>query len=510
MSPPDDRRRLVRATIVNSLGTIAEGGRAAVPMALIALYSSSAFGVLAVALAWVEILQRLVVTGFSDGVQFLLARDDGRRERAGEVSSGDAAPAVAFVGSGLVLGLAMGGALAAAAGLAAGALHAALYGATQPGAFVTTLRVLAWSLPFQAVASIPLAALKARLRMGPDVAVNSLLQPAAVVGAAVLLRGRMEAPVAMAAAYVAGTAVGAVLALAAFGRRERLRDLPAAAFRAVGTAEGRRGSRALAAFALPQGASAVATVAMSRVDALVLAAFVAPAAVAFYSVAAELARLPRTVKLNFGTVLSPLVARHAGSGDRTAVQAAVDTVTGWTLAVAAPVVFLLLAFREELFHLYGQHGPAPFFALLLAGPVASGVLGFAGNVLMMTGHVRLTLANTLVALAANLALALALVPRWGLGGAAAAAAAAQVLLLAVQALQARHLSGLRLPLGALVRPGVSSLVFVGAGLVMARTGSVAGRVGLAVAALLAYAALVGSRQVARAAAGAAAVGRAAR
>ena len=442
----EDRGRLVRATLVKTLGTAAEAGRAVLPMALIALFSSGDYGVLVAALGFVDLLGRFVITGFSDSVQFVAAREEGlhRARVGGESGDGSEDPLPGVVGAALIWSVGAAAAAALLLQIAAGPLHRAFYEGTQPESLAAALRLLAWSLPLQALAAVPLAALRSRLLMGPDVAVNNLLQPLVTVAAAVAVRGHAEAPLAMAVAHLCGAAAAAALSWAAYARRFPPGAALAAALRfAAGSVRGKADpvGRDLAGFAAPQGTSALAALAIERGDSLVLAAFVPPPVLALYAVASDLARLLRTVKANFSTVLSPLVARQAAERGPAATQAAVDLVAGWIVTAALPALFVLLAFRHELFALYGQPAAAPFFPLLLVAPLASCAFGLAGNVLLMTGHARLNLSCTVAAMAADLALALALVPRLGPAGAALAGALSQSALMLLLRRESRRRLG---------------------------------------------------------------------
>jgi O-antigen/teichoic acid export membrane protein len=196
-------------------------------------------------------------------------------------------------------------------------------------------------------------------------------------------------------------------------------------------------------------------------------------------------------------VLSPLVARQAAEGGPESAQGAVDLVAGWIATAAVPALFVLLAFRHELFSLYGQPSAAAFFPLMLAGPLASCVFGLSGNVLLMTGFARVNLAVTLAAMLAGLALALALVPPLGAAGAALAGAASQVGLVLVLTREARRRLGIRVGPAPFLAALADGLVLAAAGAVLevVPRGASAGapdppalaiRVGVALAALAAF------------------------
>ena len=119
--------------------------------------------------------------------------------------------------------------------------------------------------------------------------------------------------------------------------------------------------------------------------------------------------------------LSELLARR--STERAA--AAYQTTTSWMVALNWPIYLTLLSFGPVLLAVFGRGfaGGDVVLVVLSATMLLATAVGPVDVVLLMGGRSAWNLVNTLVALAANLALSFALTPRYGLAGAAVAFAA---------------------------------------------------------------------------------------
>jgi O-antigen/teichoic acid export membrane protein len=119
--------------------------------------------------------------------------------------------------------------------------------------------------------------------------------------------------------------------------------------------------------------------------------------------------------------LSELLARR--STERAA--AAYQTTTSWMIALNWPIYLALLIFGPVLLRVFGRDfagGDVVLIVLSLTMLIATAV-GPVDVVLLMGGRSSWNLANTVISLAANLALNFALTPRYGLAGASVAFAA---------------------------------------------------------------------------------------
>jgi len=160
-------------------------------------------------------------------------------------------------------------------------------------------------------------------------------------------------------------------------------------------------------------------------DNLVLGAFVGTSAVAIYTVAVRLAEYQRLLCSQFNGLIFPVVVRFEAGGHTDAVRTMLVDGTRIALTLVVGVTICLLGFATPL--VVHWMGPAfagsvtPLYFLALAGVVLS-AQGPVSNVLLGTGRHRLVAITTVGEAAANLALSIVLVRRFGMWGVAAGTA----------------------------------------------------------------------------------------
>jgi O-antigen/teichoic acid export membrane protein len=200
----------------------------------------------------------------------------------------------------------------------------------------------------------------------------------------------------------------------------------------LGAALRARGHPGLARFALPIGASELMNGILQRANIFILSAFAGAPAVAVFAASEELGRSVAGIRYAFDAVASPLMAESLRQRDRERLRYNLALMTRWVTSASAPIAATLLALRPQLLALYGpgyQRG-ATAMALLVLGHLVNGVLGLTPFVIVMSGRTKIFFWNNVGATLLNLALSLALIPRWGVTGAAVAS------LVSVAALQA--------------------------------------------------------------------------
>lgn len=128
--------------------------------------------------------------------------------------------------------------------------------------------------------------------------------------------------------------------------------------------------------------------------------------------------------------LAPAAARMYASGDLVRLQKLVGNAVRVTTCAAIPVAALLALFDEQVLGVFGpsfsRGGTA--LSILLLGELANVASGPASVTLLMTNHERSVARASLVSVALNIALGVALIPRFGIEGAAVAGSASLGLL----------------------------------------------------------------------------------
>jgi O-antigen/teichoic acid export membrane protein len=225
-------------------------------------------------------------------------------------------------------------------------------------------------------------------------------------------------------------------------------------------------------FALPQSINMLMNLGLTKVDGLMLSAFVSADAVGVYVLVSDLAQLIRLGKMAFSSVFSPLVARYQAASNRRGIEEALATLIPITATLGILLTLGVMGNYEAVILHEGEQwsGGRLYPWLLCVGPLMSCFFGLAGSLLLMTGHSRLLLYNSVVAVLLNLALAALLIPRFGLLGAAVATAVSNLAISAAQLAEMHLIERYQVPLRSLART-LAAAALPSAGVVVAYSGS---------------------------------------
>ncbi len=148
-----------------------------------------------------------------------------------------------------------------------------------------------------------------------------------------------------------------------------------------------------------------------RLDLFVLGIFATPAAVGIYYVAQQVASLPQKLKTSFDPVLGPMLSRSLVAGDRPAMAGHVRQVGFWVIGAQLCVALALGIPGEAVLRLVGHEfaGGETVVAVLLAAEVLAATAAVSEAALVYTSPAR-NLWLSIIAIATEGALALALVP----------------------------------------------------------------------------------------------------
>ncbi|WP_192814082.1 lipopolysaccharide biosynthesis protein [Rhodovulum sp. PH10] len=164
------------------------------------------------------------------------------------------------------------------------------------------------------------------------------------------------------------------------------------------------------------------------VDILVLQVFEPPQEVAIYFAASKTLALVHFIAYAVGAAVAHRFSAFHAQGDRAGLQRFVADAIRWSFWPTLAVGLMLVALGRPILSLFGPGFSAgyPVLVVIMLGLLARGAVGPADRLLNMTGHSSACALVYAVALAANLALCLILIPAFGPIGAAVAMAAAVV------------------------------------------------------------------------------------
>lgn len=179
-------------------------------------------------------------------------------------------------------------------------------------------------------------------------------------------------------------------------------------------------------FSAPNALSRVFSVALQRVDILIVGALSGPADAAVYTAATRFVILGLMFVQAIQQVMAPRISELLGADDLSRAAGLYRTATTWLTLVSWPIYLLSIAFVPLLLDVFGEgydEGATAATVLCLVMLVAT-VCGPVDSVLLMGGRSTWSLVNTGLALTVNVALDLVLVPVLGITGAALGWAAA--------------------------------------------------------------------------------------
>lgn len=431
-----DHRLLRRAVLINFAGLL---GRGLWPLFLFLVarwYGAPVLGQFTLLQAPLEILLALCSTGFVDGIYRNVARLPGEPL----APTGYAAVALALRH---VVGL--GALVFAAAVLFGGLLFDHLW--HRPGLHVPLILMTA-TVPIGGAISIFAATATAMMRNEGEALIKGFLVPALTVGLAATPLARSYGVYGLAFAFLAAQLAGLLAAVFLFTRFASLRKLVRhRAELATGAAASQRN------FGLIQGLNLMLWMSVYSIDTLLLGAFVGDADVARYRAGSELARLLQYARTQVSSAFVPLASRYLLRGQRAELQALLRSLPrtlcrgGFLLAgILSPLAVPLLPALLGIAVPEGAASFLPFVSILLLGHVVVAAFALSGNTLILAGHQRAILINSAIMTAVNLALGLALIPRFGNAGAATATLVAMTVAMVRQTVVLRLALGLSLPL----------------------------------------------------------------
>ena len=285
------------------------------------------------------------------------------------------------------------------------------------------IRTFAVFVPVSALSLTVFAATRGFATMRPTVLLDKIarpaLQPLLVLLAIVAGAGSSLIALAYLGPYVPVVVAGLAWLAVLLRRAERPRDgapepQPA---RPTGRLVGE-----FWRFTGPRGLAAVFQTTSLWVNTLLIGALRSTADAGVYAAASRYLTVAAMVAVAIRQVLAPKVSELLARRSTERAAAVYQTTTAWLVAINWPIYLALIIFGGPLLAVFGRDfadGQVVLVVLAAAMLVATSV-GPVDVVLLMGGRSSWNLINTVVSLGANLALNVALIPRYGLAGAAVA------------------------------------------------------------------------------------------
>jgi O-antigen/teichoic acid export membrane protein len=156
-------------------------------------------------------------------------------------------------------------------------------------------------------------------------------------------------------------------------------------------------------------------------DAVLLAVFsVSVAQIGQYGAATRISNFIALPLLSLNNIFAPTIAELHSKGERVKLEAMFKVITKWTITFSLPIFLVSALFSPFLLGISGA-GFVPASTLVIAlavGALLNVGTGPVGYMLVMTGYNKLSFLNSLVAVIANVALGVLLIPQYGAMGTA--------------------------------------------------------------------------------------------
>jgi O-antigen/teichoic acid export membrane protein len=304
------------------------------------------------------------------------------------------------------------------------------------------LRVFAVALPVMACSDAVLGATRAFGAMRPTVLVDRFVraggQPLAALAAAIVGGGLTALAVAWSLPYALALGLGVLLLMRQLHRRGG--DTTVHPARPVGELR-----REFWRYTSLRGVAQFFQVALQRIDIVLVAALRSPREAAIYTAATRFVVLGQLGVQAIQQVLQPRLSELIAHDDRVTTRRVFRTATAWVMALSWPVYLVAATAAPLYLRLFGPEYEAAGQRVVVVLAVAMLLATAAGSVdvlLLMAGRSALSLINSGVALAVNVAMNLLLIPLWGIEGAAVSWAVAIAVRNALSFWQVRRLLGI--------------------------------------------------------------------
>ncbi len=197
-------------------------------------------------------------------------------------------------------------------------------------------------------------------------------------------------------------------------------------------------------YSAPLTLSKAASFLFKRVDVLMVGIFLASASVGVYNVAVLLATVIAMPLGGINQLFPPVASRLHANGDRDELEGVYATVTRWSITASLILALPLFVYRAEVLSLFGPEFVVGtgVVALFVVGQLFNAAAGPANDLLTMTDHQYLVMANHFCFGVVNVVLNYLFILEFGLVGAALATAGVLASLNVVRVVEVWYLEGL--------------------------------------------------------------------
>ena len=177
--------------------------------------------------------------------------------------------------------------------------------------------------------------------------------------------------------------------------------------------------KSLLAYSVPLMFIGILQTVMHWMDILMLGYFTDAAQVGLYHPAVRTAGLMQAVILSMMSIYAPLAAQLFGKNDMEGLSNLFKLTARWSITLTLPIAVIFLVIPNKIMLVFGaEYVSSSMVLMILAGATFIQVIGSAATpIITITGHTKLSLLNSIIALVMNVVLNIFLIPLYGIIGA---------------------------------------------------------------------------------------------
>jgi len=207
-----------------------------------------------------------------------------------------------------------------------------------------------------------------------------------------------------------------------------------------------------------------------QLDILFLGNFAPLKEVGIYTVALRLQPLIYLPIYSIMALFSPMTAELFARKDIAGIAHLYKNVTKWTVTFSLPIAATIVLFAQDILNIFGRDfsSGVAIVLILSIGNVIHDFLGIAGQIITMTGRIKINLINSVIMSCVNLGLFYFLIREYGIMGAAFGNALSNVIINVIMLVEVIYLYGIHPFKKTLYKPFVAVMTSVALTIVMTR------------------------------------------
>jgi O-antigen/teichoic acid export membrane protein len=194
-------------------------------------------------------------------------------------------------------------------------------------------------------------------------------------------------------------------------------------------------------FATPNFLTTVIGTVLDSVDTLLLAFYVSAAAIGQYSAGLKLTGFISMPLSTLNVIFTPTIAELYANKEMKKLAAMFKIMTKWSITLCLPIFGITVIFAVPLLEVSGRDFVAgwPLMVVLAVGDILTAAAGSVGYMLLMTGHQKVSVFNSIAVVILNVILGIILTQQYGAFGTAISTSLALIIINVVRVAEVRVL-----------------------------------------------------------------------